>query len=152
MRFSLFPLLGLIACGPIQLDKGNEGEDTGKVGDTGDTGGDTVDTAAGLRPEVLSIEVAVCELNTDGEPTWGISLNCDDPQGAETLGIGYAQLSVDAILEDETHPMICVEGQCSVGWSLPDETACPAKGDGVTVVLVCIDKEGYESFPYEYPW
>lgn len=152
MRFSLLSL-SFLACGPIQLDGGDEGAgtDTGEDSGDGDTN-ETVDTAEGLRPEVTGVETVSCTLNTDGEPTWGIVLFCDDPQGTDTLGFGYAQLSEKGVLDPEEHPMVCVDGRCSVGWSVPESDACPAEGKGTTVLLVCTDKDGIDSFPYEYPW
>ena len=152
MRFSLLAVFTL-GCGPLDLNNTDKPTDTGEPADSGgDDTNDTVDTAEGLRPVVEAVEEVVCDLNTDSEPTWGISLNCSDPQGNDTLGFGYAQLSEKGILEEETHAMVCVDGNCSVGWSLPGETACPAKGGGTTVVLVCTDKDGIDSFPYEYPY
>lgn len=154
MRFSPLYLL-LSACGPIQLDGGDETESTDT--DTGIDSGkedtnETEDTAAGLRPEVLAVEFAICEENIDDEPTWSISLVCTDPQGAETLGFGYAQLSIDAILQEERYDMVCSSGRCSVGWTGAADEDCAEKGTGITITLVCIDKDGHESFPYEVPW
>lgn len=152
MRFSLLSLC-LIGCGPIQLDGGDDenNTDTGEDSGEGDTQ-ETEDTAEGLRPEVLSVEIVDCSLNTDGEVTWGITLKCDDPQGVDTLGFGYAQLSAKGVLDSDKHPMVCVTGNCSVGWSEPDELSCPTEGKGTTVLLVCTDEDGIDSFPYEYPW